>query len=65
MEAVIRRINKNVDVVYISPNSKNFNVIAGAYQLYTSYRYFRKYTTFLVVIDPGVGTKRRPLAVRT
>ncbi|ABP94182.1 MULTISPECIES: SAM hydrolase/SAM-dependent halogenase family protein [Metallosphaera] len=65
MEAVIRRINKNVDVVYISPNSKNFNVIAGAYQLYTSYRYFRKYTTFLVVIDPGVGTRRRPLAVRT
>ncbi|BCS91984.1 Chlorinase [Metallosphaera sp. J1] len=65
MEAVIRRVNRDVDVVYISPNSKNFNVIAGAYLLYTAYRYFRKYTTFLVVVDPGVGTKRRPLAVRT
>ncbi|MEM3912232.1 MAG: SAM-dependent chlorinase/fluorinase, partial [Saccharolobus sp.] len=38
---------------------------AGAYLLYTSFKYFPKNTIFLVVIDPGVGTNRRPLIIKT
>ncbi|AWR99472.1 SAM hydrolase/SAM-dependent halogenase family protein [Metallosphaera hakonensis] len=65
MEAVIKKFNRDTDITYITQQSKNFNVIAGSYLLFTSYRYFRKNTIFLVVVDPGVGTRRRPLAVKT
>ncbi|AWR97225.1 hypothetical protein DFR86_06390 [Acidianus sulfidivorans JP7] len=65
MEGVIRKFNKNVDITYISPNAKNFSIYSGAYLLYTSYRFFRKNTIFLVVIDPGVGTKRKAIIVKT
>ncbi|EZQ03060.1 hypothetical protein CM19_09475 [Candidatus Acidianus copahuensis] len=65
MEGVIRKINKNVNITYITPNAKNFNLYSGAYLLYTSFSYFRKGTIFLVVIDPGVGSSRRALLVKT
>jgi S-adenosylmethionine hydrolase len=41
------------------------NVRQAAYLLYTAYRYFPAHTVFLVVVDPGVGTARRPVAVQT
>ncbi|BFI75335.1 hypothetical protein YN1HA_14330 [Sulfurisphaera ohwakuensis] len=65
MEGVIRKINPNVDITYITPNAKEFNIYAGAYLLYTAYRYFKKGTIFLVVIDPGVGTERKALLIKT
>jgi S-adenosylmethionine hydrolase len=33
--------------------------------LYTSYRYFPRGTVFLAVVDPGVGTERKPVAIET
>ncbi len=65
MEAVIRKINPEVTITYITPNARNFDVTSGAYLLYTSYRYFPRNTIFLVVVDPGVGTSRRALIVKT
>ena len=65
MEAVIRKVNPKAQIIYISGNVKNFNIYAGAYLLYTSFKYFPKNTIFLVVIDPGVGTNRRPLIIKT
>ncbi|MEM0263930.1 MAG: S-adenosyl-l-methionine hydroxide adenosyltransferase family protein [Saccharolobus sp.] len=65
MEAVIRKVNPEAQIIYISGNVKNFNIYAGAYLLYTSFKYFPKNTIFLVVIDPGVGTNRRPLIIKT
>src|SRR5260370_32120675 len=37
----------------------------AAYLLRSAYRYFPAHTIFLVVVDPGVGTDRRPLALKT
>ena len=65
MEGVIRKINPDANITYITPNAKDFNIYAGAYLLYTSYRYFQKNTIFLTVIDPGVGTKRKAIIVKT
>jgi len=65
IEAIIKRINPEVEVIYISPEVKAFNIYAGAYLLYTAYKYFRKNTIFLVIVDPGVGSKRKALVVRT
>jgi len=51
-----------VDVTHaIAPQ----NVRQAAYVLMTAYRYFPPDTNFLVVVDPGVGTAREPVAVDT
>lgn len=41
------------------------NVLQGALYLRASLRYFPKGTVFLAVVDPGVGSKRDPIAVET
>ncbi len=41
------------------------NVRQAAYTLWSAYRYFPPQTVFLVVVDPGVGTPRAPIAVQT
>src|SRR4051812_30289386 len=38
------------------------DVLAGALELAACYRYFPSGTVFLVVVDPGVGSARRPIA---
>lgn len=40
------------------------DVRTGAFVLENAWRWFPSGSVFLVVVDPGVGTKRRPLAVR-
>jgi S-adenosylmethionine hydrolase len=41
------------------------NVRQAAYVLMTAFRHFPPQTIFLVVVDPGVGTARDPIAVAT
>jgi S-adenosylmethionine hydrolase len=38
------------------------NILAGALELAASYKYFPPGTVFLVVVDPRVGSMRRPIA---
>lgn len=40
------------------------NIRQAAYLLWTAYRFLPNGTTTLCVVDPGVGTERRPIAVR-
>jgi S-adenosylmethionine hydrolase len=48
-----------VDITHdISPH----DVLAGALELAAAYRYFPAGTVFVVVVDPGVGSGRRPIA---
>ncbi|AHC51095.1 hypothetical protein SUSAZ_03240 [Sulfolobus acidocaldarius SUSAZ] len=65
LEGVIKKINPDIDITYITPNAKNFNIFTGAYLLNTSYRYFKKNTIFLIIVDPGVGTQRNAILVKT
>ncbi len=39
------------------------NVASGAWILAASYRYFPRGTVFVCVVDPGVGSSRRPVAI--
>ena len=41
------------------------NIRQAAYVLLTAFRHFPPDTVFLVVVDPGVGTVREPIAVAT
>lgn len=66
VKGVIEKISRGrVRVVDLTHDIPAFNIIAAAYVLYTSYRYFPRRSVFLVVVDPGVGTEREPVAIET
>lgn len=49
-----------IDLVHEIPPQ---DVLAGAIELDAAYRFFPPHTVFLVVVDPGVGSGRRAIAV--
>ncbi len=65
MKAVIAGINPKVQIIDISHNIPPQDILEGAFVLYTSYKYFPKDTIFVTVVDPGVGTRRRIVCVKT
>lgn len=64
MKGVILNINPSANIVDISHSIPPHDVRAGAFVLMTSAKYFPTGTVHIAVIDPGVGTKRRPIAIR-
>ncbi len=65
MKGVILRVAPNVRLVDISHEIAPQNVRQAAYVLKTAYPFFPPHAVHLVVVDPGVGSARRPIAVRT
>ena len=63
-KGVMLAINPGLNVVDICHGITPFAIDEGAYQLLYAARYFPGGTVFLAVVDPGVGTERRPIAVR-
>lgn len=61
MKGVILGINPRVQVVDLCHGVSPQDILEAAFLLHCSYRYFPKSTIHLVVVDPGVGGKRRPL----
>jgi hypothetical protein len=65
MKGVILNINPEARIVDICNAVQSFDVLDGALTIAQAYSYFPRDTVHLVVIDPGVGTARRPLLVMT
>jgi hypothetical protein len=65
MKGVILNINPAAMIVDICNAVQSFDVLDGALTIAQAYRYFPTETIHLVVVDPGVGTTRRPLLVTT
>lgn len=63
MKAVILKINPNARIVDTSHQIEKFNIRMGAYVLAAAVPYFPKGTVHVAVIDPGVGTKRKPILI--
>jgi S-adenosyl-L-methionine hydrolase (adenosine-forming) len=63
MKGVILNINPAAQLVDISNSVQSYDVLEGALTVAQAYRYFPVNTVHLVVVDPGVGTTRRPLLV--
>lgn len=64
MKGVMREICPQADFIDITHAIQPQNIRQGAFALFNAYRYFPAGTIFLVVVDPGVGSERRPVAVR-
>jgi len=64
MKGVILGIAPAARLVDLTHDVPPQDVRAGAYALYAAYRYFPAHTVHLAVVDPGVGSARRAVAVR-
>ena len=65
MKGVILGINPMATLIDISHGIQAQNISQAAFVLSTAYRYFPEGTVHLVVVDPGVGTARRAVILRT
>src|SRR5262249_38723308 len=62
MKGVILSIAPNAQLVDISHDIDSYDILQAAFLIETSYRYFPEGTVHIVVVDPGVGSARRPIA---
>ncbi len=65
MKGVILGITPQVTIVDITHHVPPQDVWTGAYVLNSAVPYFPEKSIHVAVVDPGVGTERRALAVRT
>ncbi|MBZ0291047.1 MAG: SAM-dependent chlorinase/fluorinase [Anaerolineae bacterium] len=64
MKGVMLNICNSARFIDITHAIQPQNVRQAAFALMNAYRYFAPGTIFLVVVDPGVGGRRRPVAVQ-
>ena len=65
MKGVILTINPRATIIDLSHHVPPHSVENAAYLLKSCYRYFPEGTVHVAVVDPGVGTRRHSLLVKT
>jgi S-adenosyl-L-methionine hydrolase (adenosine-forming) len=65
MHGVVLNIHPETTTVDISHAVHSYDRLDGALTLAQAYRFFPPRTVHVVVIDPGVGSRRRPIIVET
>ena len=65
LKAVIASISSRTNVIDLTHQIQPQNRVHGAVMLEISYPFFPKGSIFVCVVDPGVGSKRRILCLKT
>jgi S-adenosylmethionine hydrolase len=65
VKGVILSILPDAEIVDISHSVQAFDLLDGALTVAAAYSYFPAGTVHLVVVDPGVGSARRPIIAST
>lgn len=63
MKGVILNINQGARVVDLNHSVVPYDILDGALSLANSYKFFPPRTIHVIIVDPGVGTERRPILV--
>jgi S-adenosyl-L-methionine hydrolase (adenosine-forming) len=63
MKGVILNINPAARIVDINHSVVPFDILDGALSIASAYKYFPSRTIHVIIVDPGVGTDRRPIMV--
>ncbi len=63
MKGVIYTINPSVTLVDLTHEIPRQNILAASFALQESVPFFPDNTIYLAVVDPGVGSDRKPLAI--
>ena len=64
MKGVIAQINPGLQVIDLTHQIPPQNIAAGRFCLMSAYSYFPSDTVHVAVVDPGVGSQRRGVAVK-
>ena len=65
MKGAILNVNPEAKVVDICHDVRPYDILEGAFAIAQAYQFFPPRTIHLVLVDPGVGSSRRPLLVTT
>lgn len=65
MKGVILSINPEANIVDITHSIEPQNIRQAAFILGYNYRYFPKKTVHVAIVDPGVGSERRGIVLKT
>ena len=63
MKGVILDVCPDTEVIDLCHNVLPYDILDAAFTIAQSYRWFPLRTVHLVVVDPGVGSQRRPIIV--
>ncbi|MFM2060941.1 MAG: hypothetical protein RLZZ507_611 [Cyanobacteriota bacterium] len=64
MKGVICQINPNLTLIDVNHQIPPQNIAAARFSLMNAYPYFPNGTVHLAVVDPGVGSQRRAIALK-
>jgi S-adenosylmethionine hydrolase len=64
MKGIISQINPNLTLIDLNHQIPPQNITAARFSLMNAYPYFSSGTVHLAVVDPGVGSKRRAIALK-
>lgn len=64
MKGVIKKINPMLEIVDLTHEIPPQNIAAARFCLINAYPYFPEGTVHIAVVDPGVGTHRRAIALQ-
>lgn len=62
MKGVIKSVSSTIHIIDISHTIDPHDIYAAAFNLMNCYQHFPRNTVFCCVVDPGVGSDRKPLA---
>ncbi|MBI5892601.1 MAG: SAM-dependent chlorinase/fluorinase [Deltaproteobacteria bacterium] len=65
MKGVILSINPDAKILDITHLVSHQNIFEGAIVISEAYKYFPKGTIHIGIVDPGVGSKRKPILIET
>jgi len=65
MKAIILNMCPSAVIVDITHEIEKFNIRMGAYVLASAVPYFPEGSIHVAVVDPGVGSQRRPILIQT
>ncbi|MGL2600109.1 SAM hydrolase/SAM-dependent halogenase family protein [Helicobacter pylori] len=65
MKGVAFSVDSHLKIFDLTHEIPPYNIWEGAYRLYQSASYWPKGSVFVSVVDPGVGTKRKSVVLKT
>jgi len=64
LKGVLKTINPSLDIIDLTHDIPPQNIVAANYCLAAALPYFPDGTIYLAIVDPGVGSSRKPLAIK-
>ncbi|MBR0385934.1 MAG: SAM-dependent chlorinase/fluorinase, partial [Erysipelotrichaceae bacterium] len=65
MEGVAYSVDIDLNIRHLTHNIPQYNIFEASYRLFQAINYWPEGTTFVSVVDPGVGSDRKSVVART